>query len=146
MYAITIALIVFACVAGGALIGSLLGAVLPSQHLSNEAKDTVKVGMGLIGTMTAILLGLLIASAKSFFDTQNTELTEMSAKVILLDRMLLPPQSTSLNPVPRLVAFVTLLSASMIRPDERRFGSPVRRDRWRLTSPPCTLTTRTRRF
>jgi len=88
MYAIIIALIVFACVAGGALIGSLLGAVLPSQHLSNEAKDTVKVGMGLIGTMTAILLGLLIASAKSFFDTQNTELTEMSAKVILLDRIL----------------------------------------------------------
>ena len=66
----------------------LLGAVLPSQHLSNETKDTVKVGMGLIGTMTAILLGLLIASAKSFFDTQNTELTEMSAKVILLDRIL----------------------------------------------------------
>jgi hypothetical protein len=88
MYAIIIALIVFACVAGGALIGSLLGAVLPPQHLSNEAKDTVKVGMGLIGTMTAILLGLLIASAKSFFDTQNTELTEMSSKVILLDRIL----------------------------------------------------------
>ena len=88
MYAIVIALIVFACVAGGALIGSLLSAVLPPQHLSNEAKDTVKVGMGLIGTMTAILLGLLIASAKTFFDTQNTELTEMSAKVILLDRIL----------------------------------------------------------
>ncbi len=88
MYAIIIALIVFACVAGGALIGSLLGAVLPSQHFSNEVKDSVKVGMGLIGTMTAILLGLLIASAKTFFDTQNTELTEMSAKVILLDRIL----------------------------------------------------------
>jgi hypothetical protein len=88
MYAVIIALIVFACVAGGALIGSLLGAVLPPQHLTNDAKDSVKVGMGLIGTMTAILLGLLIASAKSFFDTQNTELTEMSAKVILLDRIL----------------------------------------------------------
>ena len=88
MYAISIALIVFACVAGGALIGSLLSAVLPSRHLSSDSKDTVKVGMGLIGTMTAILLGLLIASAKSFYDSQNTELTEMSSKVILLDRVL----------------------------------------------------------
>jgi len=38
--------------------------------------------------MTAILLGLLIASAKSSYDTQNNELTEMSAKVVLLDRVL----------------------------------------------------------
>jgi hypothetical protein len=88
MYSVTIALIVFACVAGGALIGLFLSAVLPSRHLSSDSKDTVKLGMGLIATMTAILLGLLIASAKSFYDTQNTELTEMSAKVILLDRIL----------------------------------------------------------
>jgi hypothetical protein len=88
MIAVTVALITFVCVAGGALIGSLLGAALTPQHLSNDAKDTVKVGTGLIATMTAILLGLLIASGKSFFDSQNTALTEMSAKVILLDRIL----------------------------------------------------------
>jgi Protein of unknown function (DUF4239) len=88
MNSVTITLIAFACVAGGALIGLLLSAVLPSRHLSSDSKDTVKLGLGLIGTMTAILLGLLIASAKSFYDTQNTELTEMSAKVILLDRIL----------------------------------------------------------
>jgi hypothetical protein len=88
MNSVTITLIAFACVAGGALIGLLLSAVLPSRHLSSDSKDTVKLGMGLIGTRTAILLGLLIASAKSFYDTQNTELTEMSAKVILLDRIL----------------------------------------------------------
>jgi hypothetical protein len=88
MNSVTIALIAFACVAGGAMIGLFLNAVLPSQHLSGDAKDTVKLGMGLIGTMTAILLGLLIASAKSSYDTQNDELTEMSAKVILLDRIL----------------------------------------------------------
>ncbi len=88
MISIIISLIAFACVAGGTLLGLVLGAVLPPQHLSSESKDTVKLGMGLIGTMTAILLGLLIASAKSFFDTQNTELTELSANVILLDRIL----------------------------------------------------------
>jgi hypothetical protein len=88
MNSVTITLIVFACVAGATLIGLFLNGVLPSQQLSSDSKDTVKLGIGLIGTMTAILLGLLIASAKSFYDTQNTELTEMSAKVILLDRIL----------------------------------------------------------
>ena len=51
MNSVTIALIAFACVAGGAMIGLFLNAVLPSQHLSGDAKDTVKLGMGLIGTM-----------------------------------------------------------------------------------------------
>jgi len=88
MNSVTISLVVFACVIGGALIGLLFGAVLPPDHLSGDSKDVVKVGMGLVGTMTAILLGLLVASAKSFYDTQSTELTEMSAKVILLDRAL----------------------------------------------------------
>ena len=87
MNSVTISLIVFACVIGGALIGLLLGKVLPPNHLSSDSKDVVKVGMGLVGTMTAILLGLLVASAKSFYDTQNDELTEISAKVILLDRV-----------------------------------------------------------
>lgn len=88
MNSVTISLIVLACVIGGALIGLLLGTVLPPNHLSGDSKDVVKVGMGLVGTMTAILLGLLVASAKSFYDTQNDELTEISAKVILLDRVL----------------------------------------------------------
>ncbi|HET9374082.1 MAG TPA: hypothetical protein VFO40_03870 [Chthoniobacterales bacterium] len=88
MNSISISLIVFACAIGGALIGLLLGAVLPPPHLSGDSKELVRLGMGLIATMTAILLGLLIASAKTFYDTQNSELTEMSAKVILLDRVL----------------------------------------------------------
>ena len=56
MNSVTISLVVFACVFGGALIGLLLGAVLPPEHLSGDSKDVVKVGMGLVGTMTAILL------------------------------------------------------------------------------------------
>ena len=88
MNSVTISLVVFACVIAGALIGLLFGAVLPPDHLSGDSKDVVKLGMGLVGTMTAILLGLLVASAKSFYDTQSSELTEMSAKVILLDRVL----------------------------------------------------------
>jgi hypothetical protein len=88
MSSITITCIVFACVFGGTLLGMLLRALLPETHLSGESKDVVKLGMGLIGTMTALVLGLLIASAKSSFDTQRNGLAQLSANIILLDRAL----------------------------------------------------------
>jgi hypothetical protein len=62
----------------------ILRAILPQAHLSAESKDLIKVGMGLIGTMTALVLGLLIASAKSSFDTQRTGLAQLSGNVIFL--------------------------------------------------------------
>ena len=66
----------------------VLRAVLPAQHLGSEAKDVVKLGMGLLGTMTAMVLGLMIASAKSTFDTQRTGLAQLAGNVIMLDRIL----------------------------------------------------------
>ncbi|MGO8983661.1 MAG: hypothetical protein ACLQFM_02640 [Terriglobales bacterium] len=44
--------------------------------------------MGLVATTAALVLGLLISSAKSFYDAQSAELTQMSAKIVLLDRLL----------------------------------------------------------
>jgi hypothetical protein len=88
MNTLVIRLIVFACIFGGAIVGMLLGPLLPKHHLGSDSKDVIKMGMGLVGTMTAILLGLLVASAKSFYDAQATELTQLSANVILLDRVL----------------------------------------------------------
>ena len=81
MSSTTISLIVFACVFGGALLGILLHAVLPQHHLTNESKDIVKLGMGLVGTMAALVLGLLVASAKGSYDAQSAELTQMSANI-----------------------------------------------------------------
>jgi hypothetical protein len=88
MSSITVSLIVFACVFGGAVLGIFLHAVLPPHHLSNESKDIVKLGMGLVGTMAALVLGLLVASAKGSYDAQSAELTEMSANIAMLDRVL----------------------------------------------------------
>jgi len=88
MTSITISLIVLACVFGGALVGLLLHAVLPQHHLSSETKDIVKLGMGLVGTMAALVLGLLVASAKGSYDAQSAELTQMAANIALLDRVL----------------------------------------------------------
>ena len=88
MGAIVTSLIVFACVFGGALFGMLLRAVLPAHHFDDDTKDVIKLGMGLVATMTALILGLLIASAKGSYDTQKSEVAELSAKVIFLDRVL----------------------------------------------------------
>jgi len=83
-----VSFIVFVCVFGGALVGISLSALIPQQHLDGESKDVVRGGMAVVATMVALVLGLLIASAKGFFDTQTNELTQMSADVVLVDRML----------------------------------------------------------
>jgi hypothetical protein len=88
MSSITTSLIVFACVFGGALFGMFLRSALPQHHVSGDSKDAVKVGMGLVATMAALVLGLLVASAKASYDAQSTELTDMSSKIVLLDRVL----------------------------------------------------------
>jgi hypothetical protein len=80
--------IVFGCVFGAAMLGMFLKSVVPEHHLSADSKDVVKLGMGLIATMSALVLALLIASAKSSHDTQNGEVIEMSADFIQLDRVL----------------------------------------------------------
>jgi hypothetical protein len=88
MGSITVSLIVLACVFGGALFGIFLHSVLPQHHLGADSKDIVKLGMGLVGTMAALVLGLLVASAKDSYDTQSAEMTQMAANIALLDRVL----------------------------------------------------------
>ncbi|HEV2174224.1 MAG TPA: hypothetical protein VGR71_11690, partial [Nitrospira sp.] len=83
-----IGLIVLACVFGGAMLGMALRAILPEHHLSADSKDVIKLAMGLTATMSALVLALLIASAKSSYDAQKSELTKMSATAVLLDRVL----------------------------------------------------------
>lgn len=88
MSSLTVSSLVFACIFGGVVFGMLLRAILHEKHLSAESKELVKLGMGLVGTMTALVLGLLVASAKSSFDTQRSGLAQLSGNVIFLDRTL----------------------------------------------------------
>lgn len=83
-----IAFVAFISLFSGALLGMLLQNFLPKHHLSNEAKDVVKLGAALIATMAALVLGLLVSSAKSSFDTLNSGLTQSGAKFIVLDTAL----------------------------------------------------------
>lgn len=88
MSAVFVGLIVFAFASGGFLVGLLLNARLPGHHLSNDARDTVKLGIGLIATLTALVLGLVTASAKSSFDDLSVEIKNSAAQVLMLDRTL----------------------------------------------------------
>lgn len=88
MNSVHIALIAFASIFGGALLGFAIQSALPDHHLRPESRDTVKLGAGLIATMAALVLGLLVSSSKNAYDTVNNGLIQMSAKVIMLDRLL----------------------------------------------------------
>lgn len=88
MSSIGISVGAFALIFGGALLGALLGSRLPKHHLSDENKEVVRLAMALVGTLTGMALGLLIGSAKTYYDTQGNELTQMSANVALLGGLL----------------------------------------------------------
>jgi hypothetical protein len=83
-----IAAILFVCLVGVALLGRRVRRYLPEDHLSADSKDAVKLAMGLVATMTALLLGLLVSSAKGTYDTVRGEVMQMAAKVAFLDRVL----------------------------------------------------------
>ncbi|WP_213741613.1 DUF4239 domain-containing protein [Bradyrhizobium sp. dw_411] len=83
-----ISLLVFAVIFGGALAGMAIRPLLAESHLQPDSKDVVKMATGLIGTLAALVLGLLIASAKSSFDQKTTQVRQLTASVILLDNLL----------------------------------------------------------
>jgi hypothetical protein len=83
-----IAAILFVCLVGVALLGRRVRRYLPEEHLSADSRDAVKLAMGLVATMTALLLGLLVSSAKGTYDTVRNEVTQMASKVAFLDRVL----------------------------------------------------------
>ena len=88
MGAVETGLIAFACVFGSALVGMLVRRSLSDQQLSDDAKDVIKLGLGLIATVGALVLGLLVSTAKASYDAKRAQLAQMGADLILLDRSL----------------------------------------------------------
>ncbi len=88
MYPAIVGLLVFFCTFGGALLGMWLHTTLPEHHLDAESRDVVKVGIGLVATITALVLGLVIAAAKSSFDAVDAAVKTAATEVLTLDRAL----------------------------------------------------------
>jgi len=80
--------IVFACTLGAALLGNWLRSILPEHHLQDASRQTVNVGIGLVATMSALVLGLVTASAKSSFDAVDTAVRLGASDILGLDRLL----------------------------------------------------------
>jgi hypothetical protein len=88
MSSIAISFVVVICCCLSATIGIILHIKMPDSHFDSDSKDVVKSVMAIVATMTALVLGLLIASAKSSYDTQSTEIQQLAANVVQLDRFL----------------------------------------------------------
>lgn len=80
--------LVLVCIFASAVVGILLRPRFPDEHLSSDTKDLVKLVMGVVATMTGMVLGLLVASAKSSFDSQRAGVAQLAANVVVLDRTL----------------------------------------------------------
>lgn len=88
MSSFSIALITLGFTVGGFLFGMLLRVRLPQHHLKDDSRDVVKSATGMIATLVALVIGLLVSSAKSSFDAVSTGLNQMGAKFSELDRRL----------------------------------------------------------
>ncbi|MGA2052572.1 MAG: hypothetical protein ABSH19_04595 [Opitutales bacterium] len=88
MNPVIISLISACCIFGGALFGMWLQNILPKHHRDKESQDAIKLGIGIIATLTALVMGLLVSSAKSTFDTLNAGIVKASSNIIMLDRVL----------------------------------------------------------
>lgn len=82
------ALIALGCTGGGILAGSMIRRRLPDHHLHDDSRDVLKLASGLIATLVALVIGLLVSSSKSSFDQASAGVTQIGARVILLDRVL----------------------------------------------------------
>jgi Protein of unknown function (DUF4239) len=88
MSALGTSAIAFVVILSGAAGGASLRKFLPEQHLSDDTKDIVRLGTGLIGTIAALVLGLLIAAANSTYGTETGHVQHMAADLIMLDQVL----------------------------------------------------------
>src|SRR5262249_52171563 len=84
----SIGIAVFVFTFGGALLGLWLRTGLSERQLNAESKDTVRLGVGLIATMTALVLGLVTASAKTSFDAVDAGIRQYAIDLLALDRVL----------------------------------------------------------
>src|SRR3954454_21328445 len=84
----TIGLVSFVGIFGGALLGLFAARRLPGQHLGSETQTAVTVSVAVIGTLAALVLGLMITAANASFSKRSEEVRELSLQLIRMDRNL----------------------------------------------------------
>lgn len=82
------ALVALGSLGGGILVGALIRGRLPDHHLHDDSRDVLKLASGVMATLVALVIGLLVNSSKSAYDQAGAGVIQIGAKVILLDRVL----------------------------------------------------------
>ncbi len=85
---LVISFIALTCILAGALLGGFIRVIAPDHYLDSETRDVVKLSVGLIATLTALVVGLLIATAKSSYDAKDSQIKQLTANIIELDNVL----------------------------------------------------------
>ena len=80
--------LVFLIVFGGAALGMFLRRLLPEEHFNQDARVVISLSTGVVVTMTGLVLGMLVSSAKSSYDAQRVRVEQVSSRIILLNRTL----------------------------------------------------------
>lgn len=88
MNTITISLLVVACVFAGGLAGLYLNRLLPQHHLTKETQDVVRLGIGMLSVLASLVLGLLIATAKTSYNSTDHAIRAYAAELALLNETL----------------------------------------------------------
>lgn len=84
----TIGLIAFASIFGGALIGIFAARSLPEHHLSNESRNSITVSAAIVGTLSALVIGLMISTANSSFSLRSSEVSEIAVDIVRINRLM----------------------------------------------------------
>lgn len=83
-----IALIVQFALFGGAVIGLVIGRRLPAPHLHSETRGVVSASMAVVGTMSALVISLLISSGSTSLKARTGDVALLASDIIRLDTLL----------------------------------------------------------
>ncbi len=88
MNTIATSLLVAACIFAGGLTGLYLNRLLPERHLTKETQDAIRLGIGMLSVLASLVLGLLIATAKTSYDSTDRAIRSYAAELALLNEAL----------------------------------------------------------
>jgi hypothetical protein len=88
MNSIAVSSIVFLSILASGLVGMVVRRAIAADRLGSGEKEGARLVTGLMTTMAAVVLGMLVSSAKASYDARTNEIAEISSQIVTIDRML----------------------------------------------------------
>lgn len=110
-------------ICSGVLVGIWLTPRLPAHHRSGETGAAVSICMAVVGTLAALVLGLMVNSANAAFNARSSAIDALADGVIKLNRLLISYGPETLPARKQLAAYCRAKAAELEHPD--RAGSEL---------------------